>query len=100
MSKINVCEMVTERIIAELEKGIIPWQRPWTGTKQGAYSRSTGKPYSLLNQFLLGKPGEWLTFNQAKEAGGHIKKGEKSSMVVFLQTASHRGEKRRRQKRN
>lgn len=83
MSKINVCEMVTERIIAELEKGIIPWQRPWTGTKQGAYSRSTGKPYSLLNQFLLGKPGEWLTFNQAKEAGGHIKKGEKSSIVVF-----------------
>lgn len=82
MSK-NVYEMVTERIIAELEKGIIPWQKPWTGTATGAFSRSTGKPYSFINQLILGKPGEYLTFKQIQEAGGKVKKGEKASIVVF-----------------
>ena len=74
---------ITNRIIAELEQGIIPWQKPWTGTRDGAISRSTGKPYSLLNQMLLGKPGEYLTFGQIKAAGGKLKKGSKSRMVVF-----------------
>lgn len=68
----NVYEMVTARIIEELEKGIIPWQKPWTGTPNGAFSRSTGKPYSFINQLLLGKPGEYLTFKQIQEAGGHF----------------------------
>ena len=83
MSKINVYEMITERIIEELERGIIPWHRPWHGALNGAYSRSTKKPYSLLNQMLLRKPGEWLTFNQIKSLGGSVKKGVKSSIVVF-----------------
>lgn len=82
MSK-NVYEMVTERIIAELQKGRIPWQKPWTGTVAGAYSRSTGKPYSLINQMILGKPGEYLTFKQVQEAGGKVKKGETANIVVF-----------------
>lgn len=79
----NVYQIVTDRIIAELEKGIIPWERPWTGVRDGAYSRATGKPYSLLNQFLLGRPGEYLTYKQAQQAGGQVRKGEKGSMVVF-----------------
>lgn len=83
MSKINVYEMVTSRIIEELEKGVIPWRKPWHGVLSGAYSRSTKKPYSLLNQMLLGKNGEWLTFNQIKQLGGSVKKGEKASFVVF-----------------
>ena len=53
-----------------------------TGTKSGAYSRSTGKPYSLLNQMLL-PPGEYLTYKQAQTEGGQVRKGEKGSMVVF-----------------
>ena len=80
---INVYQIVTDRIIAELQKGIIPWERPWTGVREGAYSRATGRPYSLLNQMLLGRPGEWLTYRQAQEAGGQVRKGEKGSMVVF-----------------
>lgn len=83
MTKVNVYEMVTNRIIEELEKGVIPWRRPWHGTLDGAYSRSTKKPYSLLNQMLLGMPGEWLTFNQIKQLGGSVKKGAKSKIVVF-----------------
>lgn len=74
---------VTDRIIKELESGIIPWNRPWTGVAVGAIRRSNGKPYSLINQLLLNKPGEYLTFAQCKREGGRIKKGAKSRMVVF-----------------
>ena len=79
----NVYQMVTDRIIAELEKGSIPWKRPLTGVNTGAYNRISNKPYSLLNQILLGRDGEWATFKQWTDLGGHIRKGEKSSFVVF-----------------
>ena len=83
MAGANVCQIVTDRIIAELEKGNIPWQKPWTGVRSGAYSRATGRPYSLLNQMLLGRPGEYLTYRQASEAGGHVREGEHGHLVVF-----------------
>lgn len=78
----DIYTAVTDRIIAQMEQGIIPWQKPWVSNGK-AVSHATGKPYSLLNQMLLGRPGEYLTFKQCQEAGGHIKKGEKSSLVVF-----------------
>lgn len=78
----NVYEMVTGRIIEQLEQGIIPWDKPWTGTG-GAWSRSTGKPYSFINQMLLKEEGEYATFKQIKEEGGKVKPGEKASYVVF-----------------
>ena len=79
----TVYQIVTDRIVAELEKGVVPWRKPWAGLRSGAYSHSTGKPYSLLNQMLLGRPGEYITFNQCKAEGGTIRKGEKASYVVF-----------------
>lgn len=82
MSK-SVYEMVTERIITELEKGNIPWDKPWTGTQSGAYNRITNKPYSLLNQMLLRNNGEYASFKQWSNLGGKIKKGAKSEFVVF-----------------
>ena len=82
-TKANVYEMITNRIIAELEKGNIPWKRPWTGVRSGAYNRITKKPYSIINQILLKYSGEYATFKQWSELGGHIKKGEKSEIVVF-----------------
>ena len=78
----DIYSEITDRIICQMEEGIIPWQKPWVASGK-AISRSTGKPYSLLNQMLLGRPGEYLTFKQCQEAGGKVKKGEKSSMVVF-----------------
>ena len=83
MNKNNVYQIVTDRIVAQMEQGIIPWSKPWHGIASGAISRSTGKPYSLLNQFLLPRPGEYATFKQIQEAGGKVRKGEKSSVVVF-----------------
>lgn len=79
----DIYSAVTDRIIEQLEQGVIPWHKPWTGIQSGAISGTTGKPYSLLNQMLLGKPGEWYTFNQIQKLGGRVRKGEKASIVVF-----------------
>ena len=74
---------VTNRIITEIEKdGVLAWRKPWL-TMGAAVSHTTGKPYSLLNQLLLGRAGEWLTFKQVQEEGGYVRRGEKSRMVVF-----------------
>ena len=78
----DIYAAVTDRIIAQMEQGVIPWLKPWR-TNGKAVSHATGKPYSLLNQMLLGRPGEYLTFKQCQAAGGRVKKGEKSNMVVF-----------------
>lgn len=82
MSK-SVYEMVTERIIEQLESGIIPWEKPWTGIRNGAFNRISKKSYSLLNQMLLKNEGEYATFKQWTELGGKIRKGEKSEIIVF-----------------
>lgn len=81
--KKDIYEMVTDRIIEQLEKGYIPWQKPWTGVHDGAYNRISNKPYSLLNQILLSKTGEYASFKQWAELGGHIRKGEKAEIVTF-----------------
>ena len=73
---------VTARIIDQMENGIIPWEKPWIACGK-AVSHATGKAYSLLNQMLLGRPGEYLTFKQCQEAGGRVRKGEKKE-VPFL----------------
>lgn len=83
MANFDIYAAVTDRIIAQLEQGIIPWRKPWTGAGHQAISHSTGKPYSLLNQMMLGRAGEYLTWKQVQDEGGKVKKGAKSSMVVF-----------------
>lgn len=82
MSK-SIYEMVTDRIIEQLESNIIPWEKPWSGVRSGAFNRVSKKSYSLLNQMLLSKEGEWATFKQWSELGGKVRKGEKSEIVVF-----------------
>lgn len=83
MAKFDIYSVITDRIIEQLEKGVIPWEKPWTGTQSGAISGATGKAYSLLNQMLLGKPGEYFTYNQVLAKGGHVRKDEKAQIVVF-----------------
>lgn len=78
----SIYEMVTDRILEELEKGTVPWRRPWS-IVGGAYNRISGKPYSLLNQLLLQHYGEYATFNQWSKLGGKIRKGEHSECIVF-----------------
>lgn len=81
--KKSVYEMITERIIEQLENGVIPWQKPWSGTHSRAYNRVSNKSYSLLNQLLLKHDGEYATFKQWSDLGGKIRKGEKSEVVTF-----------------
>lgn len=83
----NVYQLVTDRIVEKMKEGIIPWHQPWAGGlgECAAINYVTRKPYSSLNQMLLGRAGEWLTFKQVKAAGGSIKQGEKGSMVVYYQ---------------
>ena len=81
----NVYELVTAKIVERLEQGVIPRQKCWTSGP--AKSVTTGKEYRGLNSLLL-KMGEyssryWVTFKQAQKAGGHIKKGEKATPVVY-----------------
>ena len=78
----DIFQTVTDRIVAELENNVIPWRKPWQSAGL-AISHTTGKPYSLLNQMLLGRAGEYLTFAQVKQEGGYVRKGEKSSIIVF-----------------
>lgn len=86
--KKNLFDVITDRIIAKLEEGVVPWRATWinynsTNSNECAISRQTGKPYSLINQMLLEQPGEYLTFKQAAALGGHVKKGAKGKTVVF-----------------
>ena len=82
---IDIYSMVTDRIIEALEAGTVPWHKPWKGGgSRLAISHVTGRPYSLLNQLFLGvQPGEYITFRQCTQEGGHVRKGEKSKFVVF-----------------
>lgn len=90
--KFNIYSMVTDRIVAMMDNGIIPWERPWTGSTL-CLKRHNGKPYSFINQLLLSpnfdgsieslNSGEFATFKQIKDEGGHLNKGAKGIRVVF-----------------
>lgn len=90
----DVYSIVTNRIIEQLDKGYIPWKKPWANCLDGTFNRITRKPYSLLNQLLLIHDGEYATFRQWSESGGRVKKGEKSEIVVFwkIQEVSEKNE--------
>jgi len=91
---VNVYQIVTDKIIAQLEQGVAPWHKPWTA--EAPCNLVSGKPYRGINTFLLASQGYgsryWLTFNQAKKLGGNVKRGEKSSLVVFWKIGDYRKE--------
>jgi antirestriction protein ArdC len=76
----QVYSYVTERIVGLMEKGTIPWERPWQGGGINDPVNITGRRYNGCNFFLLSILGfskpVFLTFNQIKKAGGTIKKGQ------------------------
>lgn len=86
--------MVTNRIIEQMQKGIIPWKKPWKGAivsgEDYAINYVTRRAYSRLNQWLLWEPGEYLTFKQIQELGGKIRKGVKAKFVVFYTKAEYK----------
>lgn len=89
----KVYQMVTDKIVEMMSKGIIPWHKPWSlagSEEEVAINYVTRKPYSLVNQWLLMEPGEYLTFKQVTALGGKVKKGAKSSFVVFFTQVAYK----------
>jgi len=81
--KFDIYEEITKRILDQLDQGIIPWHKPWTGTQEGAYNYVSKKAYSFLNQMLLKHQDAYLSWKQVQDLGGKVKKGAKSEMVTF-----------------
>ena len=93
--RIDIYARITDRIVADLEKGVRPWMQPWRASNAiGRVTRPlrhNGLPYSGMNVLLLWSEAiargfanpMWMTFKQALELGGAVRKGETGSMVVF-----------------
>lgn len=89
---------ITEKIVADLDKGVRPWLKPWsaeiTTGRIVRPLRHNGVPYRGINTIMLwGAAMErgyrnptWLTFRQAQELGGHVRKGEAGQLVVYAST--------------
>jgi antirestriction protein ArdC len=99
MSK-DVYTIVTDSIIEALEAGTVPWSRPWRDVGGKPLSLATNKPYRGVNVFLLTLQSMskgytspyWLTFKQAKERGGSVRKGEKGTQIVLWKPVKKEGE--------
>jgi len=84
---------ITSRIIADLEQGVRPWLKPWTtgATNVARPLRHSGEPYAGINVVLLWSEAvtrgfcspTWMTFRQAQALGGHVRKGETGTTVVY-----------------
>jgi antirestriction protein ArdC len=94
-SRPDIYSRVTNAIVADLENGVRPWTKPWSAEhlagKISRPLRSTGEPYSGINVILLWAESVargftapiWITFRQALALGGHVRKGERGSTVVY-----------------
>lgn len=82
-----VYAIITDRILSLLEKGTVPWHKPWRAGYQAPSNLISGKAYRGINTFILnaasyGSP-YWLSFKQAQGLGGNVRKGERACPVVF-----------------
>jgi len=103
----DVYSRITSQIVADLEKGVRPWVKPWNAEHAAGRItrplRHNGQPYTGINVLSLWISAVarnfaapiWMTFRQALELGGHVRKGEKGSLVVYANsiTRTERDEK-------
>lgn len=95
-TKQDVYERITAAIVAELEKGVLPWRKPWTSGCSGTPvvrlpRRANGERYRGVNVLMLWAAAAakgyaspfWMTYKQATTLGGQVRKGEKGEMVVY-----------------
>lgn len=89
-------QAITDKIIAKIEAGVLPWRKTWKGGAAVQPLRSNGERYRGINVLQLWMTAEergytnpyWFTFNQAKELGGFVKKGEKGTIVFYASSGS------------
>ncbi|MET4606776.1 antirestriction protein ArdC [Bradyrhizobium sp. JR4.1] len=91
----DIYARITDRVVADLERGVRPWVKPWNAANAAGRItrplRHNGMPYQGINVVLLWSEAVargftspiWMTFKQALELGGHIRKGETGTMVVY-----------------
>jgi antirestriction protein ArdC len=104
----NLYDEITDKIITELEAGRVPWVQPWGTAAAKAplampTNASTSRRYSGVNVLILwgavidrGFTGQsWLTFRQALSLGGHVRKGERGTTVVYADRFVPGDEKKR-----
>lgn len=96
--KQDIYEKITTRIIADLEQGVRPWMQPWNAEHAAGRIirplRANGVAYRGINTIMLWSEAVtkgfaapiWMTFKQAQELGGHVRKGENGSLVVYANT--------------
>ena len=86
MATQSVYDIITDVIVKKLETGVVPWRKPWK-TFGAPRNLISGKEYRGINHFLLGcvdfASPFFLTYKQAKQLGGHVRKGERSLPLVF-----------------
>ncbi|MQW86376.1 ArdC family protein [Sinorhizobium saheli] len=94
-SRADIYARITERIVADLEKGVRPWVQPWSAGNASERItrplRHNGEPYTGVNVLLLWSEGiargfsssTWMTLRQANELGAHVRKGESGATVVY-----------------
>ena len=90
--KKSIYEEITGKIITALEDGVNPWAKPWQTVHYGPFRNAlTNRPYRGMNVLLLNLVAltrghvdpRWLTFRNAEQLGGHVRKGEKGASIVF-----------------
>jgi antirestriction protein ArdC len=107
-SRANLYTEITDKIVAELEAGRVPWVQPWGTAGANAplampRNAATQRRYSGINVLILwgaviegGFVGQsWLTFRQALSLGGHVRKGERGTTVVYADRFTPEDERRR-----
>lgn len=91
----DVYQIVTDRIIALLESGVVPWQKPWSAAR-APKNLASGKNYRGVNVWMLGCAGftspYFVSYKQAQDLGGQVRKGEKSQIAVFWKMLDKKGE--------
>ena len=93
----TIHRMVTERMMAALDRGTVPWRKPWQAAAGRPRSMSTGQPYRGVNVFLLGLTAAeegyaspyWGTYRQISDLGGQVRRGERSTLAIFWKQAEH-----------
>lgn len=90
----NVYDIVTDRIVAELEKGCIPWHKPWNAAANMPRNLHSKREYRGVNIWLLNAMNYespwWASYRQIQEMGGNVRKGEKASVVVFFKMVARK----------
>ena len=102
-TKLDVYSKVTNKIISDLELGNLTWLQPWQAGHQAGYIsrplRSCGKAYRGINILMLWAAAMesgfnsplWITYKQAIDLGGQVRKGEKGSLVVYADSFKKTG---------